>query len=132
MNDLNPEYTDEQVLIMNQELELEELREKVATLKHEVNYVRWRERTRLSGVLGGLAKSFDEVPMFDFRKALDIAQRRNTAPFHAALFVGTEFFAWHSDELEQQMADSQANYFIYHLTAADILAYGLTLTENAQ
>lgn len=132
MSDLNPEYTDEQVAVLNRELELEELREKVATLTHEVNHMRWRERTRFSVVLDGLAKSLDDVPLFDVRKALENAQRRNKPPFHAAIFVGTEFFAWHSDELELQMAESQANYFIYHLTAADILAYGLTLQENAQ
>lgn len=153
MSDLNPEYTDEQVLIMNQELELEKLRTKVeylrcrgyerfadvrgdvsefATLKHEVNHERWRGRTRLVGLLDGLAKSLDEVPLFDVRKALENAQRNYATTFYPAIFVDTEFFEWHTEKLEQQMAEIQANYFIYHLTAADILAYGLPLPENAQ
>lgn len=132
MSDLNPEYTDEQVAVMNQELDVEELRAKVAKLTHEVNYTRWRERQRFSAALDGLAKSLDEVPLFDFRKALENVQRRLAPPVHAAIFVGTEFVAWHSEELERQMAEIQADYFIYHLTAAEILAYGSTLQENAK
>lgn len=132
MSDLNPEYTDEQVATMNRDLELEELRAKVESLTHEVNHLRWRERTRFSHTLTGLSKSLNEIPLFDMAKALENAQRMHATTFHAAVFVGTEFFAWHSDELEKRMFETQANYFIYHLTAADVRNYGLTLPENAQ
>lgn len=128
MND----YTEEQVLVMNQQEEIENLRLELRQAKHDANHKRWRDRVHLTDVLNKLLpENIDE-----HTKHVDTAIREQLSyadrPIYAAIYIGDDFAAWYNPELEQTLCDLQSEYYVYHFTREEVAQHGLELPEIVQ
>lgn len=139
-DELQPDYTDEQVQIMNRLDEIDKVRTELSEewaaamrqLNHRAHFAKHRARQRLVVEIRGLLEQNIDEYKESVQEKVEALLEKYGVPTYPVIFTDNGYHGDYTEEKELELTMIPVTYRVYHLTAKQkeaVLKYNLSELE---